>query len=395
MKPQALLLRNPFVALAPTDDGYLAYDVSRNRLHRLNPTAALIVELCDGTRSAAALVDDLAPLVADDAGAGCLRWIEGAIDDGLLKPVAPGASGAAGPEAGYFSSQALRLRREGHVLAAFVCQHYATLQMTDAADEWAALGDLAHIIGRREDARDAYEHYLALSPGDAEVEHILVSLRGDPAPPRAPDQCIVQLYARFAEFYERNMVADLEYCGPEVLARALHRALGSTAQLDVLDLGCGTGLAGPRLRPLARRLTGIDLSPDMAKRAKKTKLYDAVEVAEITEWLTRSGARDFDLIAACDTFIYFGDLRQVLRPAAARLRRGGTLAFTVERGDAEPFRLTDSGRYVHAESHIREAAAGSGFDVVSIENPVLRYEYGDAVGGLVVVLRLKDEPQAV
>ena len=395
MSSQALLLRNPLVALAPTDDGYLAYDIARNRLHRLNPSAALIIELCDGTRTAASLVDDLAPLVADDARAGCMNWIEAAIQDDLLKPLAPGTSGPAAPDAAYFSSQASRLRREGRVLAAFVCQHYATLQVVDAAEQWAALGDLAHIIGRREDAREAYEHYLALSPGDAEVEHILVSLRGDPAPPRAPDECIVQLYARFAEFYERNMVTDLEYRGPELLARVLHRALGDTAQLDVLDLGCGTGLAGPQLRTLARRLTGIDLSPDMAKRAKKTKLYDAVEVAEITEWLTRSGGRDLDLVAACDTFIYFGDLRQVLKPVASRLRPGGALAFTVERGDTGSFQLTDSGRYVHSESHIREAAAETGFEVVSVESEVLRYEYGDAVAGLVALLRLKQERQAV
>ena len=142
------------------------------------------------------------------------------------------------------------------------------------------------------------------------------------------------------------------------------------------------------LRMLARRLIGIDLSPDMAKRANKTRCYDAVEVAEITEWLGRGTGRDFDLIAACDTFIYFGDLRQVLTPAAGRLRRGGTLALTVEREDTRSFRLTDSGRFVHGESHIREAADAAGFEVVSVENTTLRYEYGDPVAGLVVVLRL-------
>jgi hypothetical protein len=65
MNADARLLRIPFVALAPTDDGYLVYDVAHDRLHRLNPAAALIVELCDGTRTAAALVSDLAPMVSD------------------------------------------------------------------------------------------------------------------------------------------------------------------------------------------------------------------------------------------------------------------------------------------------------------------------------------------
>jgi predicted TPR repeat methyltransferase len=388
MNADARLLRNPLVALAPTDDGYLAYDTTHDRLHRLNPAAALIVELCDGTRTTAALIADLAPLVADDAQAGCARWIARAIQDDLLKMLAPGTSGPEAPAADFFAARASRLRREGHVLAAFVCQHHATLQMADAADRWAALGELAHIIGRREDARDAYEEYLRLAPGDAEVEHILVSLRGDPTPPRAPDECIVQLYARFAEFYERNMRKDLEYRAPEALADALHRQIGDSAALDVLELGCGTGLAGRHLRKLARRLVGIDLSPDMAMRATATGVYDVIDVAEITEWLTRHGEPRFDVIAACDTLIYFGDLRQVLVPVANRLHAGGMFAFTVERGEDAPFRLTDSGRYVHSEAHIADSAADAGFCVVSIDGTVLRYEYGEPVEGLVVVLRV-------
>jgi predicted TPR repeat methyltransferase len=388
MDTTARLLRNPLVALAPSEDGYLAYDAARHRLHRLNAAAALIIELCDGTRTAAAILADVAPFVADEAGARCAQWIESALENNLLETTESGASAAPTPPPDYFSTLASRLRSEGSMLAAFVCQHYATMQTPDDAEQWATLGDIAHIVGRREEAREAYERYLELSPGDAEVEHLLVSLRDAPPPPRAPDECIVQLYARFAEFYERNMRTDLEYCGPEVLASALSRAFGSAAAaLDVLELGCGTGLAGTILRPYARRLVGIDLSPDMVELAKETTWYDALEVAEITEWLSRSGDREFDLIAAADTFIYFGDLRQVLRPAAARLRAGGRVAFTVEREEGNGFRLTDSGRYVHSEAHIHDAARDAGLIVEITDRVVLRYEYGEAVQALVAVLR--------
>lgn len=387
MNTSAPLLRNPFVALAPAEDGYLAYDAARHRLHRLNAAAALIVELCDGTRTAATILADVAPFVADQTGSGCAQWIEGALEAGLLKTTDASTSAVASPP-DYFSTLASRLRGEGAVLAAFVCQHYATMQTPDDAEQWAALGDIAHIVGRRADAREAYERYLELSPGgDAEVEHMLVSLRDAPPPPRAPDECIVQLYARFAEFYERNMRTDLEYCGPEVLASVLEHTFGRAAALDVLELGCGTGLVGKTLHPYARRLVGIDLSPEMVELAKETSCYDALEVAEITEWLSRSADRDFDLIAACDTFIYFGDLRQVLRPAAARLRAGGRVAFTVEREEGSGFRLTDSGRYVHSEAHIHEAAREAGLIVEITDHVILRYEYGEAVQALVAVLR--------
>ena len=381
------ILRDPVVALAPTDEGYLAYDSASARLHRLNPTAALILELSDGTRTAADVATQVGSLIGEGAQDGCTRWIETAITDGLLKSLRPGDALPAEPPPHDFVLQASQLRSEGHVLAAFVCQHYATFLVGDEPDQWVALGELAHIVGRRDDARDAYERYSELAPGDAEVEQILVSLRDAPPPPRAPDRCIVQLYARFAEFYEQNMCADLEYQAPAKLAEALDAELGATTELDVVELGCGTGLAGQQLRRRARHLVGIDLSPDMVARAAATGLYDELEIAELTEWLTRTRAAEFDLIAACDTLIYFGDLRQVLMPASNRVRDGGRIAFTVERGGNLPFQLTDSGRYVHTESHVRAAAHDAGLTVSSVTETVLRYEYGEPVAGLVVVLR--------
>jgi predicted TPR repeat methyltransferase len=380
------VFRNPAVALAPVDDGYLAYDIESSRLHRLNPAAALIIELSDGHLTAAQLSAELAPLVSGNGAKGCAEWMQGAAADGLLQVVAGDGPLPVGPSADEFAALASELRSDGHVLAAFVCQHYATLQLPDDADQWVALGELAHIVGRRETAREAYEQYLALSPGDAEVEHLLTSLRDEPPPPRAPDSCIRELYARFAAYYERNMCGDLEYQAPDRLAEALEAELGDAHDLDVLDLGCGTGLASAFLRPRARRLTGIDLSPEMIEKASSAGAYDALEVAEITEWLERDRT-PFDLIVACDTLIYFGDLRQVLVPASRRLRPGATLAFTVERGDDQTFRLTDSGRYVHSESHIRSAAEDAGLTVARIAEVQLRYEYGEAVIGLVAVLK--------
>jgi predicted TPR repeat methyltransferase len=388
MNADARILRNPSVALAPTEDAYLAYDIDAARLHRLNPAAALLIELCDGTRTTDQLIANVIPFMQGDAEAGCRQWIEWAVESGLVRALAPGSAPPAAPALESFSTLARQLRKQGQVLAAFVCQHYATFEMREPdADQWCALGELAHIVGRREDAREAYERYIELDPDDAEVEHILVSLRDEAPPPRASDRAILQLYSRFAEYYEKNMCTDLEYQGPERLAEALDACLGDAGSLEILELGCGTGLAGKYLRRRARRLVGIDLSPEMIERAKTTDIYDALDVAEITEWLAHAGDASFDLVVACDTLIYFGDLRQVVVPAAARLRAGGTVAFTVERSAGDAYALTDSGRYAHSEAHIREAAAAAGLRVASLTEVQLRWEYGQAVIGLVTVLR--------
>ena len=70
------------------------------------------------------------------------------------------------------------------------------------------------------------------------------------------------------------MVHDLGYRAPQIL-RSLAEMLmiGLDGPLDILDLGCGTGLAGEAFKSLARRLDGIDLSPLMIERAKGRGIY--------------------------------------------------------------------------------------------------------------------------
>ena len=124
----------------------------------------------------------------------------------------------------------------------------------------------------------------------------------------------------------------------------------------------------------------------MIARSRARSVYDVLRVAEITAFLQQEEEARFDLIAACDALIYFGDLRQVIVPAAARLAAGGMIAFTVERGDAYPFALTDSGRFTHHRDHVTEVAADARLSLLSLTDAVLRYEYGNPVQGLVTVL---------
>jgi predicted TPR repeat methyltransferase len=387
MSSDERLLRHPRVALATYDAGCLAYHIETRQLHQLNLTAALVMELSDGTRTVADLCRDLKPLVCVEESEACAGWIETAKTNGLLLCILPDVPLPPSPGANEFSSRAEELQNEGYVLGAFVCRQHAAFLAPDDFAQWYALGELAYIVGRRDDSRDAYEKYLRLKPGDAEIEQILAALRNEPPPARAPNRCIEQIYSGFAEYYEDTMCGELAYEAPARLTEALDMVLERRELLDVLELGCGTGLAAPYLRKRARRLWAIDLSPQMANLARKKGLYDNIEIAEITEWLSRSDAAEFDLIVACDTMIYFGNLPQVIVPAARRIRRGGWLAFTVERGETSPFRLTDSGRYAHTESHIREAANAAGLSVVHLTEGFLRYEYGEPVAGLVAILQ--------
>ena len=55
----------------------------------------------------------------------------------------------------------------------------------------------------------------------------------------------------------------------EAHGKALERIEGAPrGELEIVDAGCGTGLLAPHLRPYARRLVGVDLSPKMLEKAR-------------------------------------------------------------------------------------------------------------------------------
>jgi predicted TPR repeat methyltransferase len=166
---------------------------------------------------------------------------------------------------------------------------------------------------------------------------------------------------------------------------ALQAVIADRTGLSILDLGCGSGLAGVSMRPRAAELVGIDLSPEMIALARARGIYDRLEIAEITEWLGQ-GQTLFDLIISCDCLIYFGDLGRIVRAAADRLKPGGFFAMSMERGDRHPFHLTDTGRYTHHPDHVREVAAQAGLAVARMDDSFLRMEYGEEVMGLYAVL---------
>jgi predicted TPR repeat methyltransferase len=361
--------------------------VDAQRLHLLNPAASLIVELCDGTRDLDQIRDILLPLTGDAGWNVCRTWIDGAVHDGWLAADAGSLRGSSSLSAETLTALATSLRDRDQVLAAFICQQRASQLAPNDPQMWYRLGELAHIVGRRGEARAAYERYFEQHPQDAEVEHLLIALRDAAPPARMPDRAVLQLYAKFAGFYDQNMSGDLDYRAPFLLERAIDAALGDRHELAILDLGCGTGLSGQALRPLARHLTGIDLSPAMVDRARARDVYDLLHVAEITAFLQAEADahRRFDVIASCDALIYFGDLRQVVVPAALSLEPRGLLAITVERGDDYPYALADSGRFTHHRDHVIQAAAAASLSIVSVEEAVLRHEYGNPVQGLVAV----------
>ena len=244
------------------------------------------------------------------------------------------------------------------------------------------------LVGDMESARGVLRDWLELDPGNPEALHLLASAGGLPVPLRASDAYIAEEFDAFSKSFDAKL-EGLGYKAPELVTAALAKALDAVDSAgDVLDAGCGTGLCSILLRPMARRLDGVDLSRGMLGKAAERGGYDELECAELTAYMARYPSR-WDAIVSADTLCYFGELHDVLSAARAALRLGGLLVFSVEAvvSAAGGFLLQHNGRYAHASSYIEHCIAAAGLELLSLEQATLRAEVMRPVQGWIVVAR--------
>jgi len=196
------------------------------------------------------------------------------------------------------------------------------------------------------------------------------------------------LFDQYAPQFEASLLGRLGYRVPEMLAQlvAEHMALAGLDGFErALDLGCGTGLMGERLRGAVDQLEGIDISAAMIAETARKGIYDRLQKAELVAALNARRS-DLDLVTAADVFIYCGALEPVLAALVPALKPGGLAAFSLEAHEGEEaVFLRPSLRYAHGVAATRAALAGAGLDIVRFETAVLRFDRGAPVSGLLIL----------
>jgi predicted TPR repeat methyltransferase len=253
------------------------------------------------------------------------------------------------------------------------------------AEAWLGRGEALQGLQRPGEAIAAYRQALAEGADAAVIQYALASLGAAPAPVTAPQRAITKLFNEYAERFDEDLVGKLKYQAPDLLLDAIVRLVPSR-DLDILDLGCGTGLVGARLRPLARTLTGVDLSANMLEIARRRQIFDHLVCGELIAFL-RTQSKNFDIAVAADVFLYIGDLSAVFQGVRGVLRDGGVFGFSVEASERQDFMLKPSRHYAQSRAYLQRLAGDYGFVVETIERRAIRREEGIDVAGDIAVLR--------
>ena len=198
------------------------------------------------------------------------------------------------------------------------------------------------------------------------------------------------LFDQYAPQFESALLQKLGYQVPALLDAMLDEVmaeLGIAHFAEALDLGCGTGLMGERLRRKVSFLEGVDLSAAMIAETGRKGIYDRLDKAELVAFLAGRAAAT-DLVTAADVFIYCGALPPVLAAVVPAMRPGGLLAFSLEAHEGEEaVFLRPSLRYAHGVAATRAALAEAGLEVLRFETATLRQDRGAPIEGMLVVAR--------
>ncbi|WP_028032305.1 class I SAM-dependent methyltransferase [Chelativorans sp. J32] len=273
--------------------------------------------------------------------------------------------------AGDHSAAAEVMRAALALAPGWIAGHFRHGEMLVAAGELAA-------------AIEAWRTVLRLDPEDRLGATLKLELHGAlPGLDAAPSAFVETLFDQYAGRFDEALVKKLDYRVPELLWNALKR-LGREQFAHVVDLGCGTGLMGERLRTSASFLEGMDISGEMLKKAEAKRIYDRLSREDLLK--LASLPSEADLITAADVFMYVGALAPIFDLVAANLRSGSVFAFSVESHDGtEEMVLRPSRRYAHSPAHVRMLLGATGFDIVSFEKATIRMDRGEPVEGLIVV----------
>ena len=232
-------------------------------------------------------------------------------------------------------------------------------------------------------AKKHLEAALSLKSDNQNIKFMLAAIEKDPRLKAAPQEHVKNLFDQYADYYDKHMLEALDYQLPGQILSFYHKLYGinKESKLNILDLGCGTGLAAEKFKPYAKNLTGVDISTNMLAHARLKDFYQHLVLDDVINFL-KTHQEQFDLILAADTLIYFGELDTIFEWIATRLSTGGKCLFNLEEGSKSPYIVDQSGRFLHHPSYINQLIEKNNLKLIRATTAISRQQNNQSVSSL-------------
>lgn len=234
----------------------------------------------------------------------------------------------------------------------------------------------------KKQALDFVKGWVKHFPDSVVALHTLTALTGKKS---STDASVAEAYAKklydvFATEYDEKM--------EKLEASALDEILKIVSEKQfkkVLDLACGTGAFGKKLKQNFNLLIGVDISQNMLDIAHITGVYDKLICSSVSEYL-KSSKDTFDLIVALELTGYLDNLSDLLQGVKSHLVPDGMFIFSIEYPtDKNDTELSTNGRYLYSLDFVKHVLIKAGLVLTDIKEINLRREETGYAKGAVLV----------
>lgn len=272
--------------------------------------------------------------------------------------------------------------------------HYKT-SLDLNPNSFATCYNIASVYQKIQNYPEAIKYYkqaLALNPNDPSCTYILACLLSNQNMQKAPAEYIELLFDNYAADFEHELINNLDYKTPEILYKLFTKNLPELNNLNILDLGCGTGLISNYFKTISKNLIGVDLSQKMLAIANAKNNYTNLIKSDIDSYLEiniNNHYPKFNLIILADVLVYYGDLENLFVKIKENLEPQGHLLFSIELSEAadhlNDYNLSTTGRYTHSLEYIKQIIFNK-FTLIDSKTTTLRTQNGHEVQGMVFLL---------
>jgi len=247
------------------------------------------------------------------------------------------------------------------------------------------LGTTLNQLGRLEAAIKSLELAVNNKVDYGEALHLLNALTGKTTK-SPPKEYVEKLFDDYADRFDNSLVGQLQYKLPFLIKELINKIAPSSNKFNnVIDLGCGTGLAGLELRGISNILTGIDLSNKMIIKAKERQVYDHLIEGDIAKTLNASKEK-YNLFIALDVLIYIGEVSSIFKAIRNCCSQNAIFIFSIEAQMDGEYSLLKTGRYSHSEDYILRKAS-YGFKLILSQEVRLRKDNEKWITGSIICLQ--------
>ena len=225
------------------------------------------------------------------------------------------------------------------------------------------------------------------------VKHMGNSILHQEKMSRADGKYVREIFDVFADDFE-EVLSALNYQAPRFIADEFKRILPTilVKKIDVLDVGCGTGLCGLELKKITPQiiLYGVDISEKMLEKAAQKKCYKKLFKDDLENYFLTSKNK-FNVIVAADVLTYFGELKNLILGFRNSLHQQGKIILTVSANtiNEDDYFLHASGRFLHHRKYLEKVLSDNGFAIEKTEEKILRTEGDNDVLGYVITAEKK------